>query len=182
MEATEQCVGFFACLATLLEAEWLRNTFFISGVIVAIVSVFVVRATAKRKQSADLLFASRADKELMAGMRCLTQLHNQADSNIRTFAAKDKNGTDEAKSIRYVLNHWEYVSVGVQAGIYDEKMLWNASFSTVTALHRHARPFIDALREASGRATVYQEIQWLAERWEYIGPPLKKKRKHTRLM
>lgn len=115
-------------------------------------------------------------------MRCLMHLHNNPATNIRAYAAKDKAESEEAKSIRYVLNHWEYVSVGVQAGIYDEKMLWNASFGTVTALHRHARPFIDALRESSGRTTVYQEIQWLAERWEYIGPPQKKKRRFTRLM
>lgn len=177
-----ECTGFWLCVGDLLAQDWFRNMFFIGGVIIAVISVFIVKSTAKRKQSADLLFASRADKELMSGMRCLMQLHNREDSNIRTYAKKDKAETDEAKSIRYVLNHWEYVSVGVQSGIYDEKMLWNASFSTLTAMHRHARPFIDALRESSGRTTVYQEIQWLAERWEYIGPPLKKKRKHTRLM
>lgn len=176
-----ECAGFFSCTGMVIEADWFRNLFFITGVLVAIASVLVVRATAKRKQSADLLFASRADKELMQGMRCLSQLHNNPDANIRRYAAKDQSQTSEAQSIRYVLNHWEYVSVGVQAGIYDEKMLWNASYSTVTGLHRHARPFIDALRETSGRGTVYQEIQWLAERWEYLGPPAKKKRKFTRL-
>ncbi|OPA61754.1 DUF4760 domain-containing protein [Pseudomonas aeruginosa] len=178
----DNCVGFWACTGAVVGSEWFRSVSFLVGVSVAIISMLVVRQTAKRKQSADLLFASRADKELMAGLRCLLQLHNNPNSNIRKYADKAQSNTREAKSIRYVLNHWEYVSVGVQAGIYDERMLWNASYSTVTGLHRHARPFIDALREASGRHTVYQEIQWLAERWEYLGPPAKKKRKFARLM
>lgn len=182
MGAWDACVGFWACTGAVIGSEWFRSLSFLVGVSVAIVSMLVVRQTAKRKQSADLLFASRADKELMAGLRCLSQLHNNPSANIRTYADKSQSGTEEAKSIRYVLNHWEYVSVGIQAGIYDESMLWNASHGTVTSLHRHARPFIDALRESSGRQTIYQEIQWLAERWEYVGPPQKKKRRFARLM
>lgn len=181
MACVEACVGFWACAASVVGSEWFRSVSFLGGVTVAIVSVLTVRATAKRKQSADLLFASRADKELMEGMRCLSALHDRKDTNIRAFAAKDQNGTPAAKNIRYVLNHWEYVSVGIQAGIYDEKMLRNASFNTLTGLHRYARPFIDALRESSGRATIYQEVQWLAERWDYQGPPQKKKRRFSRL-
>ncbi|WPP00558.1 DUF4760 domain-containing protein [Pseudomonas sp. HR96] len=176
------CTGFLACAGSIVGSDWFRSLSFLLGVTVAVISVLTVKATAKRKQSADLLFASRADKELMAGMRCLAAIHERADSNVRAYARKDQVGTDEAKSIRYVLNHWEYVSVGVQAGIYDEKMLWNASYNTLVGLHRNARPFIDALREASGRSTLFQEVQWLAERWDYLGPPIKKKSKFTRLL
>jgi len=78
--------------------------------------------------------------------------------------------------VRYVLNHWEYVSVGIQSGIYDEKMLKNASYNTVVSLFKYARPFIEAVRENNGRPTLYQEMQWLAERWEKAGPPKKKGR------
>lgn len=176
------CTGFFGCAGGVVGSDWFRSLSFLLGVTVAVISVLTVKATAKRKQSADLLFASRADKELMSGMRCLAAIHERADANVRAYARKDQGGTEEAKSIRYVLNHWEYVSVGVQAGIYDEKMLWNASYNTLVGLHRNARPFIDALREASGRSTLFQEVQWLAERWDYLGPPIKKKRKFTRLL
>jgi len=147
------------------------------GVLVAVVSVLSARATAKKKQTADLLSSTRADEELVAGLRCLSELHNRPDANIRQYASDLKASSDEAKSIRYVLNHYEYVAVGLQSGIYDEGMLRRASHNTVVNLFTHARPFIEALREHKHRPSLYQEMQCMAEHWQELGQPKKKKRK-----
>lgn len=164
-----ECVGFWECTTAFLGSDLFKNLSFMIGVLVAVVSVLSARNTAKKKQSADLLFNSRNDEELVQGMRKLAVLHEDDTINMRTFAKKSQNGTEEAKAIRYVLNHYEYVSVGVQSGIYDEKMLRNASYNTIVNLYKHAKPFIEAIREESGRSTLYQEFQWLAKRWETIG-------------
>ncbi|MEI4812062.1 DUF4760 domain-containing protein [Pseudomonas aeruginosa] len=171
------CEGFWGCLAAGLSSEIFRNVFFLVGVGVAVASVLSARATAKKKQSADLLASIRNDKELIDGLRKLAELHNRADSNIRQYAQDANSATPEAVSIRYVLNHWEYVAVGVQGGIYDEDMLRKASHNTVVSLYNHARPFIECLRECKQRPSLYQEMQEMAERWDRKGQPKAKKKK-----
>src|SRR5690606_615796 len=123
----------------------------------------------------DLLFNSRGDNELMNGIRTVSSLHYRQDVNMRHYARSDQTATDEAKALRYVLNHWEYVSVGIQSGIYDEQMLKTSSYNTVVHLYKCAKPFIEEIREQSGRQTIYQEFQWLAKRWG--SKPIKRKKK-----
>lgn len=171
----EGCVGFFECLGRGIASEMFRNLSFLGGVAVAVVSVVSARSTARKKQAADMLLSSRCDKELMAGLRKLAKLHEDANVNLRKFAKQDEVDSEEAQSIRYILNHWEYVSVGIQSGIYDEGMIKEASWGTVTKLYERAKPFIEQVRLECNRHTIYQEFQWLAKRWE--GSPLKSKKR-----
>ncbi len=170
-----ECSGFWGCLGALFGSDVFKNVAFIVGVLVAVVSVMSARDTARKKQSSDLLFNSRGDNELVQGMRKIAELHDRQDANMRHYAKKDQGGTEEAKALRYVLNHYEYVSVGIQSGIYDEGMLKSSSYNTIINLYKRAKPFIEGIREEHGRNTIYQEFQWLAKRWE--GKPLKKKKK-----
>ncbi|WP_341707749.1 DUF4760 domain-containing protein [Halopseudomonas sp.] len=169
-----ECEGFFGCFESVVGSTATQNSLLFFAAAVAVVSVLYARATAKKQQSADLLLQSRTDGELVAAMRCISDLHELGDGSIRDLASKTAAETKEAKCVRYVLNHWEYVSVGVQSGIYDEAMLRRASFNTVIQLHKSVRPFIDNLRGITGRNTIYQEFQWLAERWEAKGLSRKK--------
>ncbi|MCO3694906.1 DUF4760 domain-containing protein, partial [Pseudomonas aeruginosa] len=145
------------------------------GSLVAIVSVLSAKAIARKKQAADLLFNSRGDEELQKGLRALAKMHDDGNTNMRAFAAKSRVDEDIPKMIRYVLNHYEYVAVGVQSKIYDEGMLRSASFNTVINLYKHSKPFIEAVRDNNQRPTIYQEFQWLAKRWEEKGLPVKKR-------
>lgn len=175
MTAWEACVGFWDCAGVVVSNDVFRNLSFLVGVAVAVVSVLSARSTAKKKQSADLLSSTKNDEELIQGLRTLASLHNRPDSNIRQYAQDDKTDSDEARSIRYVLNHWEYVSVGIQGGIYHEGMLKKASHGSLVNLFEHAQPFINRLREIKNRPSIYQEMEELAERWKREGPPKKKK-------
>lgn len=160
------CVGFWDCTFYLFGLSAFRNCVVLVGVLVAVISVLSARSIARKKQSADLLFDSRDDKELVEGLRTLAKLHDDSGVNIRSFALKANVDTEAAKAIRYVLNHYEYVSVGVQSGIYDEAMLKEGSYNTVVRLYQRAKPYIESVREVNGRPTIYQEFQWLAKRWE----------------
>jgi len=169
-----ECEELWGCIGEVVGSTATQNSLLFFAAAVAVVSVLYARATAKKQQSADLLLQNRTDTELVNAMRCISGLHERGDGSIRDLAVKDAAETNEAKCVRYVLNHWEYVSVGVQAGIYDESMLRSASFNTVVHLHKSVRPFIDNLRGITGRHTIYQEFQWLAERWEAKGLARKK--------
>lgn len=169
-----ECEGFWDCLGVSLGSGVTHSLLLLLAVVVAVISVRSAKATARRKQSADLLLHNRKDAELVKALRCVAELHDKGDGSIRGLANKGSATTDQSQLIRYALNHWEYVSVGVQAGIYDEDMLLKASFNTVVTLHKNVSPFIDGLREIHGRDTLYQEFRWLATRWEEKGLAKKK--------
>lgn len=148
-----------------LPSDEMRNFAVVVGVGVAIASVLTARSIAKKKQSADMLFNSRGDERLQSAYRSLSEYHN-GDKNIRLLANGDARNSDECKDIRYLLNHLESLSVGIQAGIYDETMLKKSWCGIVLDTYKHATPYIAATREAEHRSTIYQELEWLATRWK----------------
>lgn len=172
-----ECSGF-ACVVPFLGLEWVRGAAILTGVVVAVLSVLSAKAIARKKQSADLLLSNKSDQNLVAGLRCLTEIYNSKTENVQSLADSDQATTDKAKNIRHVLNHWEHISVGIQAKIYDEDMLHRAAYNTLISLHQRARPFIEKIRDDSQRPTVYQEVEWLAARWAEKGAP--KKNNHSR--
>lgn len=55
----------------------IQSALLFAGVVVAVVSVVSARKTARKKQTADLLLSSRADKDLVGGLRCWTRSHQR---------------------------------------------------------------------------------------------------------
>jgi hypothetical protein len=168
-------------------SEILRNVLLILGLGVAISSVWMSKVIARRKQTADLLFGSRIDTQLSEGLEVIRQLHNDPNGNIRA-AFPDKKAmpsneeeankyTEQKKKsvlISYVLNHWERISIGIDEGIYDERMLRYASNTSVINLYTQSLPYIEAVRERSRVPTYYVDIERLALRWKSM--PLKPKK------
>ena len=150
--------------------ECIRCGLTIIGIIVAIISVLSVRSTAKKKQTADFLFSLRSDNRLIEGTRDLRELHYSTDKNMRNLVdSESSEGSDCAEKIenvRYVLNHYERLSVCLQSGIYDEDMLKKSQCNIILKTFKQAKPFIEGVREKRSIPTAYQEFEWLAERWE----------------
>jgi hypothetical protein len=157
-------------------AYWIQTLILVIGTIGAFLAVWSARVIERRKAASAVIFQARADGTLVDGIRRITQLHD-GETNIRKFAKADQKDSEESKAIRYVLNHYEYISVGIQEDIYDEKIFKKSSFSTITKVYERTRPFIEALRVEEKRDTIYQEVEWLACRW--LCSPLKKNKIKT---
>jgi hypothetical protein len=164
-----------ADIAFILASDVYRGAILTLGVIVAVASVVSAKNTARKKQTADAIFASRTDSELQKGLRLVAAIHESDNRNIGAMSARDKQDSDEAKLIRYVLNHYEYVAIGIRNGIYDEQMFKDASYSTIISLHTRASPFIEGVRTVSRRQTVYQELRCMVQRWEESPLEVRKK-------
>jgi hypothetical protein len=156
-------------------AFWIQTGVLFFSAILAIVAIFSARANERRKSAANVLFTSRGDKEMVESIRRIEALHN-GNENIRRLAADGltEEQQSDAQRIRHVLNHYEYISVGIQQGIYDETIFKDSQYGIVVGLYRHTKPFIDALRENKKKPTIFQEFEWLACRW--LSKPLGKKK------
>lgn len=152
--------------------ERVRNAAIILGVGVAIVSIGTARALARKKQAADLIFAVRSDTKMQEAAECLKDHSCSHDKNIKVLAGPKKT-SKEAELIRYLLNHFESLSVGIQNGIYDERMLKESWYTIVIKTYQQVRPYIEEIRARDQTLTYYQEFEQLAERWKKR--PLKQK-------
>lgn len=159
-------ISFWSSASVFLSTQAAGNCILLIATSIAYCSVRSARATARKVQTAELMFGTRADTQLSSGYKRLQTLHNAPDQNLRSLASNDKRDSEEANQIRYLLNHWERISVGIGQDIYCEKMLKETSYSTVIKLYDQALPFINAVREAEGRTTFYQDFEALAKRWK----------------
>lgn len=152
------------------EAYWVQTGVLFLAVVVAVVALIVAKRTERKKAAAAVLFASRKDSELISAVRKIAALH-QSDNSMAMWAKKEKSGSEETKSIRYALNHYEYVSVGISHGIYDEEIFKSSNYTTVVRLYDRTKPFIDEIRKS--HLTAWQEFEGLACKWK--NAPLKHK-------
>jgi hypothetical protein len=123
------------------------------------------RAIERRKAIAEVIFSSRKDTDLVQYVRKIAEIHSSS-TNIASFAKQDKIETPETKAIRYALNHYEYIAVGISHGIYDEEMFKSSVYSTVVKLYEHTKPYIEERRKLTGRITAYQDFECLVIRWK----------------
>lgn len=140
----------------------------IGGVAVAVRSINMHRLTERQKETVQLLFSARTDDKLEQGLAVLERIHDDPNDNIRAYG-RDKKQEPDAVLIRYVLNHWERIAIGVQEGTYCERIIKKAHCSSLLSLHEQARPMIAAIRDATGKKTYYQELDWLVGRWHKNG-------------
>lgn len=152
-------------VAAVFRDDAFRSLLVLVGVIVAVVSIHAQRAIARKKQTADLLFASRSDDKLQSGYRYIGEYSTANTKNIVALADADAQ-SEHADDVRYVLNHFETVSVGIDAGIYDESMLKRCWCGIVLQTYERTQPLIAALRCKQQRETILREFEALATRWK----------------
>jgi hypothetical protein len=95
----------------LLEAVWVqmisdkvRNVFVMAGVLIALLSFRESIELAKKKQSSDLVFAGRNDKDFVGGIAALKRRKQAGD--IKELAFARNYGQQDALS---VFNGWQNV-------------------------------------------------------------------------
>lgn len=157
-------VQSFAIILTALFAAW---------------AVYSSRQLTQRKNSADVIFNSKNDEKLRAGIKVICKLNNNPDIEISKYAYDLTNDThmqDDATAINYVLNYYEYVAVGVKERIYDEAILKKSSYTTLVHMYEFCEPYIKNIRRQNQRPTVWCEFEALAKKWQNspIHPPIKK--------
>jgi hypothetical protein len=159
-----QCVAPVPAHALLGETYgfWCQTIVLLAAAIFAYIQIRSSRAIERREVAAEAIFAARMDKDLTEARRKITELH-ASDKNMAAYAKAE--GSDEIRTLRYALNHYEHVAVAIRQGIYDETIFKNASYTTLTRLYDRTKPFIDAMRLIKS-PTVWQEFEWLMLRWK----------------
>lgn len=149
-----------------LANEAFRNFLLLCGVFTAVLSVRVVLSTAKKKQTADLLFGCRLDEQLQLGNARIAAMHDAQEPMKDLLMSTDPVDQKAKDAVKYVLNHWERVAVGIVQGIYHEEILRQSNRSNVVSLYKKAKPFIDAVRYKEQKDTFYRHFEKMAMSWD----------------
>ncbi|MGA9796205.1 MAG: DUF4760 domain-containing protein [Rhizomicrobium sp.] len=99
---------------------------------------------------------------------------------IRPFLRKGEfpdlsaNQTDPAivlvrESLRFILNHYEFIAAGIRNGDVSEKLLKDTERGTIIRIFEVAHKYVAAQRDSLRRST-FEHIEWLFIRWKEAPP------------
>ena len=72
------------------------------------------------------------------------------------------------KSVRFLMNHYEFLAAGIRNGDIHEKLLKDSERGTVVRLFETAENcgYVTTVRNRRKRQTIFEHLEWLYERWE----------------
>jgi hypothetical protein len=159
----------------LPDSDTFRNLFVVISATIAVMSILSSHRIAKRKQSADVIFAGRSDTSFQEGIRTIREIKRSDPSRFKTAALPINVEKMDAKAICYVLNYFELIGTGIDEKIYEESMFKRSYYSTAISAFDDAMPFITELRLAFDRPTLYQDLEAMISRWKR--KPLKQRKR-----
>lgn len=157
--------------------KWLGETigFWIQTSVLAVSAVgaiWIIKASKnqeKRRATIDAVVDQKRNKELQDARLLIQKLHETGEKNFSRYLANIDS--PEYQAIVLTLNTYEFMAVGIRAGALDEKTYKRLRCSTLLKDWEALCAFVVDFRRAKGRASLFQDFQWLNDRW--VKKPLK---------
>lgn len=119
---------------------------------------------AKQQSTIDMVMDFNHDERLQ---RVLNDIFRDSSQLTLLYCelSKQSNGEALRDDYHYVLNRNEFVSLGIRRGAFDEQLYKYLYCSNTLKLWHAVAPLIFEIRKSSGIPTLYQELEWLCNRW-----------------
>jgi len=129
---------------------------------IAAVALFYQNGKQVRIQTlTNLIVRQRANEELQKAIRQITAWRKTSTPLIKFL------DSDEARNqIMRVLNHHEFIAVGIRLGAFDERTYKTTNCGIVTRLWDDAEEFINAIRQQRKSNTPFQDLERIAKHWK----------------
>lgn len=128
---------------------------------IAIWGVLSQRAIARRKATMEHLAVDNVDGDMIAARTEFIKLA-KGPGGLAKFAESDQEHSKELQAIRLILNDFELISTSIQFGIMDYDFYVKNSGGTILRYWECAAPFVQLLRQRTGRQTLFCEFEALA--------------------
>lgn len=121
-------------------------------------------SVARRRATVDLIMDLKSDEKLV---KAIDNVYQLAAKNVKFSQYADQHDSQEKKDILLVLNNHEFIALGIRKGLFDEKVYKGLQCSNVIKLWKSSASLIEEIRQAAGdKRTLFQEFEWLANRWQ----------------
>src|SRR5680860_619628 len=101
-----------------------------------------------------------------------SELYRKKFSEIIPFLTKGKcpdltnnRNSKHRPAFSLVLNHYEFVAVGIRNGDFDEKLFKDSERGTILQLYCSCKDVIYKIRDKRERQSTYEHLEWLGRRW-----------------
>lgn len=120
---------------------------------------------ARKRAIIDLLIAQKSDPNYINDSKIVRALKSDSTSCL----ANEINSTNSAKKdvILSVRNQLEFIAVGSHVGVFDEELYKQLCCHSVLKTWEAATGFVCELRKQTHIKTLYQDLEFLAKRWEH---------------
>ncbi|OAO02587.1 hypothetical protein A8B75_11640 [Sphingomonadales bacterium EhC05] len=146
-------------MASLGEVEAILLTATIAAIL-AVWGIITQRVVARRVATLNHLARVDADNDLIDARKMFIKLTND-DGAILKYADPATFDTDEATSVRLVLNEHERLAIGMQFGVLDREYIKRTWRGTLIRDFTLAAPFIYKLRQHTKNPAIYHEFEEL---------------------
>jgi len=138
---------------------------------IAMYTIYTNRKNVRLKNSMDFINSYNESKDISLAIKEVSGLSKSSSSAVEEMAVDA--GTDSASHIRTVLNYYESMAICISHGIYDDKIIKDAVYTTVIDMWKICEPYVIERRKQKKTNTFYQEVEALNSKWSKA--PLKKK-------
>lgn len=135
----------------------------------AVAVIYYNGRTAKRRATVDVVVHQKNDKELNEALSIVLRYHRE-NKSLTPFI--ENFSSPEGKAIRLVLNNHEFICLGIRRGAFEERMIKFMQHYNYMRTWEACCAVVHEIRRIEKRDTIFQEFEWLAERWKR--KPLKK--------
>lgn len=167
----EQSKHEFYLSASSSIASWAAAVIAYYGLIYAGDTLARSSLIAKQQSTINMVMEFNNDEKLQ-------RVKNEIFKNSQDLTLKfcllpeDEKGEELRDEYYYVLNRYEFVSLGIRVGAFDEELYKNLQCSNILKIWNAVQPLVSEIRKKNKKPTLYQELEWLNNRW--TNNPIKK--------
>lgn len=82
----------------------------------------------------------------------------------------NKNHEELLIKVRFLLNHYEFLSAGVRLGDISEQLFKDSERGVLIAQYEKFENFIQGSRKSRERQAIFEHIEWMYDRWKRNPP------------
>ena len=138
-----------------------------SALVAGIYAMFQIRANrriSRERATLDLLIKREWDKDYLDHKAKFNRLRD-GEGGLEKWICTEHRNSDEANSIRYIMNDYELIALAIARGVIDGEMYKAWFRGSMIRDFRAAEIAIGRARNLANYPSIYIEWERLARRW-----------------
>ena len=141
---------------------WIQTGAFFLSALAAVFVIYHNGKLAKKRALIDLIIQQKSDANLQESTRRVYALHSEGN-HLSSLVGTE---SEDRRHILQALNNHEFIAVGIRLGAFDEAVYKELQFNNIMKMWSATSGFIHEIRKIDERATLFQDFECLAKRWE----------------
>jgi hypothetical protein len=144
---------------------WIQTGVITLSAVIALATVVYTLRNSRKRATIDLVLHQSTNQALIDAKKKVGELHKRR-AQMATYADDGQVDSDETKCILRLLNNYEFIASGIRDGAFDERIYKRMQHGVLVRDWNSLKPFIEQLRVSRDHDTLFQEFQWLGQRWK----------------